>query len=482
MLSRFKNIIIPHAFIFVSLIVFLAAVLTYIIPSGIYERTTHVVDNIEQVVIVPGTYEQIPKNFSVKALLIGEQVEGKATPTSFLGLFTSIPKGMNQAGAIIFFVFIIGAVFNVIQHTGTINLVLFHLMNLFRNNHTLLYFIIFITFSTLSTFLGMGLEFIPLIPLFLFIAKQTGHDRIVGLSLYILPFYIGWAAGITNPFNVQIAQNVAELPLGSGFSLRFGFFVVSTLLGFFLLMRYANRISKNKQLSYLKNDPFVMPEMPSMEKQKLETKHILILLVALVLFATILFGIQTMGWGLMEMSGGFFLVGLCTILISGMSGEESMKAFVRGLEIMIVPALIVGFARAIQVVLSEAMVVDTILYETSHALMELPKPVAAMGMFLFQSLMNLFIPSASGQALVSMPLMVPLADLLGITRQTAVLAFVLGDGISNLIVPTNGILMASLGIAGISYEKWFKFVLPLILMLTAIAMVFMYIAVLIDYR
>lgn len=175
------------------------------------------------------------------------------------------------------------------------------------------------------------------------------------------------------------------------------------------------------------------------------------------------------------------MVGLCTILISGMSGDESMVAFVNGLKTMIVPALIIGFARGIQVVMMEGQIVDTILYTTAGILEKQSPILAAEGMLVFQTFLNFFIPSASGQALVSMPLMVPLSDLLNVSRQTTVLAFVMGDGFSNLIIPTSGVLMAILGIAGVAYEKWFRFVYPLFLAMMAVAFLFIVIAILIGY-
>jgi uncharacterized ion transporter superfamily protein YfcC len=158
-----------------------------------------------------------------------------------------------------------------------------------------------------------------------------------------------------------------------------------------------------------------------------------------------------------------------------------MNAFVKGLQFMIVPALIVGFARGIQVVMHEGMIIDTVLYQTAGFLQELPLVMAVEGMYMFQTVLNFFIPSASGQAMVSMPLMVPLSDLLGISRQTAVLAFIAGDGYSNLIIPTNGVLMAILGIAAVPYEKWFRFILPLFLFLATVAGIFLMIAIYTSY-
>jgi uncharacterized ion transporter superfamily protein YfcC len=477
-LQRFN---FPHVFIFLSGIILFCSILTYVVPSGEFQRTKRQLGSTEQTVVVPGSYQQLPKHFSLRAFFLGEKVDGKASPTSLLGLFTAIPKGLNQSAALIFFVFTIGAVFNLIRHTGTVHVIIFGMMRRFRNRPKLLLFGIYMIILALSTFLGSGSEFMPLIPLFLIIAKEYGYDRIFGLALLMLPFALGWTVALTNPFTVQIAQTVAEVPIGSGFGLRLILLVAIGGFGFLYLMSYGKRVQLDPGRSYMKEDPFILSEHVDRAELSLKKKHVLIVLVAAMLFAFILYAVQKLGWGLIEMTGGFFIVGLATILISGMSGTESMNAFVKGLEIMIIPALVIGFARGIQVVMLEGQILDTILNATAKGLEQLPKILAAEGMFIFQSFLNFFIPSASGQALVSMPLMVPLADLLGLTRQTSVLAYTLGDGLSNLIVPTSGILMAMLGLAGIPYEKWVKFILPLFLATTAIGFAAMAFAVLIAY-
>jgi uncharacterized ion transporter superfamily protein YfcC len=198
-------------------------------------------------------------------------------------------------------------------------------------------------------------------------------------------------------------------------------------------------------------------------------------------YAVILLSVQLIGWGLIEMSGCFIGMLIIIAKIAGMSGEELMKAFTKGLKIMIIPALVVGIARGISVVLEEGMIIDTILFHSSEALLNIPKVFAAEGMLFFQTLLNFFIPSASGQALVSMPLMTPLSDILGISRQTAVLAYQLGDGLSNLIIPTNGILMAMIGMAGVSYQKWFKFIYRLFIITMILALAFIALAIIIGY-
>jgi uncharacterized ion transporter superfamily protein YfcC len=461
-----KNFKIPHVFIFLSAIILFSGVMTYLIPSGLFERVTKTSGNVEQTLVVTGTYKEIPKKISVQGVLLGEEANGFASPTSVLGLFTAIPKGMNEAAALIFFVLIIGAVVNIIKHTGTIDVFISMLLKRFSHSPVLLVFILYFAFAFAATFLGMGTEFIPLIPVLLLISKQLGYDRIFGIGIFILGGDIGWATAITNPFNLQIAQTVAELPLGSGMGLRILSFAVCTMVGFSFLMAYGKRVKKDPKKSIMADDPFILNGSIALNGATLSRKHILIAIAAFVLFAAILFAVQTMGWGLVEMTGGFFTVGLCTILISRMSGDESMKAFITGLEGMLVPALIVGFARGIQVVMVEGQIIDTILFHTAEVLGNMSQSMAVTGIYAFQSIFNFFIPSASGQALVSMPLIVPLSDLLGISRQTAVLAFVFGDGFSNSIVPTNGVLMASIAIAGVPYEKWFRFFWPLFLILS----------------
>jgi uncharacterized ion transporter superfamily protein YfcC len=475
------KISIPHVFIFLSIIILFCGVLTYIVPSGTFERKTETINNVQRTVVIPGTYKEIPKHFSVKGLILGEEVEGAASPTSLLGLFSSIPKGMNQAASLIFFVFIIGAVFNLIQHTGTINVFVNALLKKFRNSPMLLTFVLFAAFALAGTFLGMGAEFIPLIPILLMLSKEMGYDRMFGVSILLIPEGIGWSTAITNPFTVQIAQQIAEVPIGSGILLRIIMFIICFTIGFVFLMWYGKKVKKNPEKSIMPDDEFKLDEDAKLVDTPFTKRHFWIATVALVLFGLILYAVQTMGWGLIEMTGGFFMVGLITILISDMSGNEAMKAFVKGLEIMIIPALIVGFARGIQVVMQEGQIIDTILFHAASTLQQMPKMMAVEGMYFFQALLNFFIPSASGQAMVSMPLMVPLADLLGITRQTAVLAFTSGDGFSNMVIPTNGVLMAILGIAIVPFEKWFKFVLPLFVILTVIAALFLMIAVYIGY-
>ncbi|GJQ61667.1 MAG: C4-dicarboxylate ABC transporter [Melioribacteraceae bacterium] len=413
--------------------------------------------------------------------MTGEDVEGKSTPVSLLGILSAIPKGLSDSAVLVFYVFIIGAVITLIQQTGTFNAFLFGLISRFRKKPKQLLFLIYMTIFTGSSFLGIGPETIALIPVFFFLSKQLDYDRIFGLGLLNIPILLGWTSGVTNPFTVQIAQIIAELPIGSGMGLRLALFGALALTGFYFLMRYGDKVKKDPSKSLMPDDRFELEDYGSFEEVKLERKHIFILGFFIVSYASVLYAVQTLGWGLIEMSASFIGITIVVTKLAGMTGDEAMTAFTKGLGVMIIPALVVGVARGISVVLSEGMIIDTLIHHASVVLMSMPKIVAAEGMLVFQSTLNFFIPSASGQALVSMPLMTPMSDILGISRQTAVLAFILGDGLSNIIIPTNGVLMAMLGLAKISFEKWFRFVLPLFIVSIIIGAAFIAIAVLTGY-
>ena len=227
-----------------------------------------------QTVIVPNSYKEVPKHYSLIASILGGNVEGKSTPVSVLGMFGAIPKGLGESAVLVFYVFIIGAVFTLIQYTGAIDAFLFALISKFRDKPKLLLFLTYMTVFSGSSFMGIGPETIALIPVFLFLSKRLGYDRLFGLGLLSVPVYLGWSTGVTNPFTVQIAQVIAELPIGSGIDLRLILYMVYAAIGFYFIMRYGDRVKKNPSLSLMKGDPFKLDEFGSFEQVKLERKHI----------------------------------------------------------------------------------------------------------------------------------------------------------------------------------------------------------------
>jgi uncharacterized ion transporter superfamily protein YfcC len=270
------------------------------------------------------------------------------------------------------------------------------------------------------------------------------------------------------------------VPLGSGLRFRLAFFAAAMLLAVVHVERYGRRVQADPSRSLVSQDEHATGGA-AVHRIPMTASHVAILVAAALIFAATLYAIQAHGWWLAELSGGFLLIGLVAAALSKLTIPNATAAFVKGMEEMTVAALVVGFAKGIQVVLDDARVLDTIVHAAASALGGFPRFVAAEGMLLFQTTLNFFIPSGSGQAAVTMPLMVPLADVIGLTRQTAVFAFTCGDGFSNMIIPTSGVLMASLGIADVPYERWLRFVMPLFLQLFALSAVFLAVAVWIGY-
>jgi uncharacterized ion transporter superfamily protein YfcC len=470
---------VPHVFTLLTAVVFVCSLLTWIVPSGHFDRETRVVGGHERNVVVPGTFTTLPKRVTAAGVVFGDEAPGEASPVSLEGFLSAIPRGMVEAGDIIFFIFIIGGVFGILQETGTIPAVLHTVLERLRHSWRLLTIVLMSAMAVGGSTLGMGEEFIPLVPIFLIVAKEIGCDRIYGVALVYVAGAVGFAAATTNPFTVNIAQGIAELPLNSALGFRLVFLVCCLTVTLVYMLRYGSAIRRDPSASIMADDDFELPA-DFAAPPRLRPRHLVTLAACVGIFAFILYAVQAMGWWLVEMAGGFFLMGLVAAAVSRLPLARIAKAAVRGMEEMTVAALVVGFARGITVVLEQGQILDTLIFSAASVLQHIPRYAAAEGMLLFQTVLNFFIPSGSGQAAVTMPLMAPLADVLGLTRQTAVFAFTCGDGFSNTVIPTSGILMASLGLAKVPYERWLRFMGPLLLQLLAVAAVFMAVAVAID--
>jgi uncharacterized ion transporter superfamily protein YfcC len=329
---------------------------------------------------------------------------------------------LEQTAEIIFFIFLIGGVFGIIKRTGTIIAVIQALIKKFNNSGTALTILLMLVISIAGSTLGMAEEFIPLVPIFLYVSHKLGYDKIYGVALVLVSALIGFAAATTNPFNVQIAQSIAEVPLGSGIGFRLIFYVVILVASILYMLRYGKRLKADPANSFLEEGNTYKAE-DAIEEFKLTKNHKSIVLICGLLFVGILWAVQTQGWWMAEMGAGFLAIGIVAAVLGKLSLEDATKSFVTGMEELVVGALVVGFAKGIQVVLVEGQIMDSVIYYASNSLQYLPKVLAAEGMLIFQTVLNFFIPSGSGQAATTIPLMSPLADLLGITRQTAIFAF-----------------------------------------------------------
>ena len=466
-----------------TMVVGVMSLLSWVIPSGTFTRETVKVGVLTKELVVPGSYRTLEKIRVLEGLLMPTDVgEGQAAPVSLLGFLSAIPRGLEQSADIIFFIFMMGGVFGILQASGAITAALGKLTEVFADRVGLLVVLLGLLMGAGGSTLGMGEEFIPLVPLFLMLSSRLGYDRVFGLSIVVLTPGIGFAAATTNPFTVNIAQKIAELPLNSGWQLRVVFFLVCMVVTLGWILRYGAKIKADPSASVVADVPALSELGDFGEVPALTGRHVGILAMCGLVFAGIMVAVQTEGWWLAEMGGGFFLMGILAAIIAGMSLERSTEAFTHGMKDMVVAALVVGFARGIVVVMNDAQILDTLVHAAASLLDGTSPHFAVQGMLLFQSVLNVFVPSGSGQAAVTMPLMAPLADLLGITRQTAVLAYQCGDGFSNMVIPTSGTLMAMLLMAGVPYDRWLRFALPLVGMLLVVSACFLAGAVALNYQ
>ncbi|MDJ0838670.1 MAG: AbgT family transporter [Acidobacteriota bacterium] len=480
--SFLTKIKFPHVFVLITMVIFACAVATWLLPSGQFQRETKEIEGKTRTVVVPGTYTPVEKHYTPRGLFLDTKKEGTASPTSFHAFVSAVPRGMGDknAAGIIFFIFIIGGAFGILERTGVITATIHLLLHYLEDNAPVLTAVIMLVIAVSGSTLGMGEEFIPLVPIFVIVAQRLGYDRIYGMAMVIVAAQVGFAAATLNPFTLGVAQGIAEIPYISGWEFRTVFFFVCITISVSYLLLYGRRIKQDPSQSLLVDEP--EPEQAfEAEDETFTRRHGLILVTGILVFGIVIAGTVELDWWFAEMSGGFFFLAMLAAYIGKLSMDETAAAFVKGMENMVVAALVVGFAKGIEVVLSNAMVLDTIIFYATEVLKEVPRYVAVQGMFLFQTVLNFLIPSGSGQAAVTMPLMVPIAEILNITPQTAVFAFQCGDGFSNLIIPTSGILMSMLALARIPYQKWLRFMLPLLGLLLLTSAVFLTIAVAIDY-
>ena len=449
-LKNFSNgIKVPHTLVIIFSIIILMAIATYIVPGGSYDRVIADVNGQSKTVVLNGSFHY---------------VENEAQ-----GLFSVMQapiSGLEQSAEIIAFLFIVGGAFSLITRTK------------------LIIPIIFTLFSLGGATFGMTEEAIPFITILTPLMLALGFDSILAVGISYLGCIVGFATAMLNPFTVGIAQSIAEITLFSGVVYRSILWVITTIVGIIFLMIYARRIKKNPQLSPMyKLDEEKRKKLNKSENEevKFTLSHKIIIASIGVCLAVIIWGVLRKGFWIPEIAAVFLITGIFAGIVGGLKADEMADAFVAGAKDMIGAAMVIGFARAIVIIAENSQIIDTILYGLSSFIGKLPSLLAACVMLPVQMFINFFVISGSGQAALTMPILAPLGDLLDISRQTTVLIFQLGDGFSNAIFPTSGVLMACLGMAGIPYSKWFKWILPLQIILFALGIIFITCAMMIGW-
>jgi uncharacterized ion transporter superfamily protein YfcC len=439
------------------------AILTYVIPAGQYQK---IESETGRMIVDPNSFAAVDAN-----------------PAKPFDVLKAFPKGLAAAQSIVFFIFIVGGSFNVVNQTGAIEAGIGKVALSLKGKEKLMIPIIVVLFSIGGATIGMAEEAIVFVPIGIALSRALGYDAVTGMAIVSLGAAAGFTSGFMNPFTVGVAQGIAELPMFSGIGMRIVIWFCTLALVIGYIYRYANKVKADPKNS-------IVYELEEAEKdkaidlstvRKMTSKDSAVLLIFAVGMGILIFGVFKFGWYITEIAAIFLAIGIFSGIASGMHLDELAQHFITGAKDMTMGALVVGLARGILVIMEGSLIIDTIVFGLASAISTLPKSISAVGMLLVQSFLNLIIPSGSGLAATTMPIMAPLSDVIGVTRQTAVLAYQFGDGITNSIVPTSGVLLANLSIAKIKYEEWIKFVGPLMILWTLLGCIFMIIAVVTNY-
>lgn len=459
---------VPHTYVIICGMIFLAFLATYLVPAGVYERIKDPLTG-RQIIDVT-SFRSVPntpvKLFSLKGF----------------NLFTSIIEGLKQSSAIVFFTFLVCGSFNVIQKTGAIDSAIGKIALRVKNTSIVIIPILLFIFSVGGVTMGMAAEAIPFIPLGIMLARAVGYDAMVGMTIIGLGAGVGFVGGFVNPFTVGLAQSIAQLPIYSGMGYRIAVYIVLYLVTCFYIIKYANMIKKDpeksivRELEIKEKSDFNFSDLP-----KFTISHKLVLLSFFIGFSVIIYGVLKHKWDIEELSGAFLAMAVVSTIVAKRSPSQAACDFLEGAASVAFGALVVGFGRAILLVLQQGQIIDSILFYVSSYISLLPSYIAVLLMYLSQVLTNTLIPSGTGQAAATMPIMAPLSDMLGISRQTAVLAFQYGDGFTSYIIPTGSSIMSYLAVAKISYDKWLKWMGPLMGIWLFIGAIAVLIAHLIGY-
>ncbi|WP_311065257.1 YfcC family protein [Halomonas sp. DWK9] len=450
---------IPDIYVVLFVFIALAAIATHFVPAGEFDR---VPGPNGRITIDPDSYTSIAPS-----------------PVGLTDFMLAIPNGLMSAGEVVFFTFMIGGMFMVLRRTGIIEIGVDKLTRRFAGQGLLTLPVLMTVFALIATVIGtqeLALVYVPVI-LPLMIALR--FDSITAAAVALCATTVGFTTGVLNPINTGLGQQLSALPLYSGWGLRILAFIVMLAAAIFFVMRYARHVSRSPEFSLLNNDPgedekrALYQHAENSRALIASTRQKLAALTTFAFFALLVYGVLQQGWFMMEMAGLFIIMGVVVGLVAGLSTDDICGGFNQGFRDVLVGAMIAGVARGVAVMLEDGQIMDTLVYGLGNLVGGLPTLLSAIGMFFAQLGFNFIIPSGSGQALVTMPLMAPLSDMIGVTRQTAVLAFQLGDGIGNILYPTSGYFMATLALAGVSWQKWVKFFFPLFCVWVLIALGFL---------
>lgn len=461
-LTKKKKFTLPHIYVLLFSIIVVCTILTWVLPAGEFDRVKNEADRM---VAVAGTFHTV-----------------EASPVGPFQMFQEIYNGFCDAGSVVFFVFISYASINIMISSGAFNGLVAFLLKIFKGKARVAIIPIFMTIVGLaSSTIGLFEEWFPFIPVFAGIAVAMGFDAVVGLAIVALGAGMGYSGAMMNPFTVGVAQGIAEVAPMSGMGFRLFCHICMIVVGSALTIRYALKIQADptKSLTYEDGSRASMSE-DDVQNAPFGVREKLVLLILLVGIVAVVYGSKVYGWYFTELSAVFMIMGILSAIVMGWGPNVIGDKFAKGFTDIAMACMMIGLARGILMVLQAGNIIDTVVYYMSLPLSAFPSWLCGVAMLFVQTLLNFLIPSGSGQAATSMPIMAPLADLLGITRDTAVLAFQFGDGLSNIVWPT-AFPAVMAGLAGVKVEKWWKFIIPVFIALLAVQSILMVAAVMTGF-
>jgi uncharacterized ion transporter superfamily protein YfcC len=429
---------LPHPLVLLLGGVAAAALLTWILPAGEYQRVHD--PSVGREVVVPGTYARV-----------------EPSPLNPLAATLAVPKGIVAGADVILTILLVGGAFALLEATGALGRLVGSVVRRSRSPRTTVatMCVIFAAFGAMD---NMHEEFVALMPVFVLLSLQLGYGAITALAMSVGAAAVGAAFGPTNPFGAGLALRFAELPPSTSIGIRFGLLTVAVALWIAWTLWYTPRDD-------VRPDPGPLPDKPA------SARDVSMLLVCVVPILIYVYGVLEFDWGFNELSALFLVAGFAVGLIAGMGWTGTTVGFIRGMESMLAASLFVGVARAISVVFTEGRVMDTIVAGLVAPLDQIPATVAAIVMIPVHAALHVVVTSNSGQAVLTMPIMGPTADLLGFSRDAAVMAYQAGAPPMDIIIPTNGALLAMLLNAGVSYGRWIRFAVPGVLLMMLVGVV-----------
>jgi len=449
-----------NPFIVMACMVVVCAIASYVIAPGAYDREA--INGVTRV--VADSYHAVDR-----------------TPVTLFQVFKSLPEGLTATANMMFVVMLIGGVVQIYSETGVMAAAINSVLSVKKVSSEMIISLIMIAFFIIGGILGWSEQIIPFVPIVISLTLALGYDSLVGMAISGFACLISFAVGPFNVYTVGTSHTIAELPMFSGWQLRMVVLVVICALSLFWVLRYAKKIKNDPSKSLMADVDTSDLRIPTDISDVMNAPKMLSMIVMLIAFIIVIYGLLNLGWSYTEMGAIFMIGGVITAALNRVAPTECVNMILRGMKGAMEGALIIGAARAVQVTMSYGGIIDPIVHGLSALMQSSSQYISSCVMFIINFFINMLIPSGSGQATAVMPIMVPLADMLGITRQTAVLAFQFGDGISNTFWFSNGTLLIYCSLAKLSLKKWYKFILPLHGIFFLVEFIFLYIAIATGY-